>query len=206
MDQQQIKPVENSKAKQRTYAKQLGRYKLAVRSEFYFEAMMIVYAMLEDRLLSLLYYTGVLEKRSDIKISIKTKVFLSDIIAEYEKNATKELPNIKNITGKMEMVKVMLTWAKSCENISGKYPELLKGILEGIDIGGLLDVLEELKPWLKYRNEIIHASMNKNIDSLYEKLGEKVEKGMGYARFIDEQVRALKKDNRVRKKMSMGNQ
>jgi len=48
--------------------------------------------------------------------------------------------------------------------------------------------------------------MNKNIDSLYEQLGAKVEEGMGYARFIDEQVRVLKRDNRVRKKMNMGNQ
>jgi hypothetical protein len=83
---------------------------------------------------------------------------------------------------------------------------LLKSLLERIDIGGMLDVLKSLEPWLDYRNEIIHASMNKNIDSLYEQLGAKVEEGMEYARFIDEQVRILKRDNRVRKKMNMGNQ
>ena len=41
---------------------------------------------------------------------------------------------------------------------------------------------------------------------MYEQLGAKVEEGMKYARFIDEQVRILKKDNRVRKKMNMGQQ
>ena len=66
--------------------------------------------------------------------------------------------------------------------------------------------MESVEPWLKYRNEIIHASMNKNIDSLYGQLGEWVEEGMEYAKFIDRQVSILKKDNRVRKKMNLGNQ
>ena len=56
MNERQIKQVEDNKEKQQTYSKQLGRYKLAIRNEFYFEAMLIVYAMLEDRLLSFLYY------------------------------------------------------------------------------------------------------------------------------------------------------
>ena len=206
MEQRQIKPVENNQAKQQTYAKQLGRYKLAMRNEFYFEAMMIVYAMLEDRLLSFLYYTGALANRNDIKISKKTKAYLSDIVTQHEQNESKVMLGTKNITGKMKIVKAMLTWASESENAEEKYFVLLKALLEGIDIGGMLDTLELLEPWLKYRNEIIHASMNKNIDSLYEQLGTKIEEGMGYARFIDEQVRILKRDNRVRKKMNMGNQ
>lgn len=206
MEQRQIKPVENNGEKQLTYAKQLGRYKLAMRNEFYFEAMMIVYAMLEDRLLSFLYYAGALANRNDIKISKKTKACLVDIVAQHEQNENKVTIGTKNITGKMKIVKAMLTWASESEKAEEKYLVLLKALLEGIDIGGMLDTLELLEPWLKYRNEIIHASMNKNIDSLYEQLGAKVEEGMGYARFIDEQVRILKRDNRVRKKMDMGNQ
>lgn len=206
MEQRQIKPVENNGEKQLTYAKQLGRYKLAMRNEFYFEAMMIVYAMLEDRLLSFLYYAGALANRNDIKISKKTKACLVDIVAQHEQNENKVTIGTKNITGKMKMVKAMLTWASESEKAEEKYLVLLKALLEGSDIGGMLDTLELLEPWLKYRNEIIHASMNKNIDSLYEQLGAKVEEGMGYARFIDEQVRILKRDNRVRKKMNMGNQ
>ena len=53
--------------------------------------------------------------------------------------------------------------------------------------------------WLAYRNEIIHASMNKNIEALYEDLEEQAEKGMELARFIDSQVRVLKTKGKVRK-------
>ena len=206
MKKRQIKPVENNKEKQRTYARQLGRYKLALKNEFYFEAMLIVYAMLEDRMLSFLYYTGAIENRSTIKISKKTRKYLKDMVAPFKKNENKVTLGTKNITGKMKIIKAMLVWASKIENTEEKYLVLLKSLLEGIDIGGTLDVLKSLEPWLDYRNEIIHASMNKNIDSLYEQLGAKVEEGMEYARFIDEQVRILKRDNRVRKKMNMGNQ
>lgn len=205
MEKRQIKPVENNKEKQRTYARQLGRYKLALKNEFYFEAMLIVYAMLEDRMLSFLYYTGAIENRSTMKISKTTRKYLIGMVVAFEKNE-KVILSTEKITGKMKIIKAMLVWASEIENTEEKYLVLLKSLLEGIDIGGMLDVLKSLEPWLKYRNEIIHASMNKNIDSLYEQLGAKVEEGMEYARFIDEQVRILKRDNRVRKKMNMGNQ
>lgn len=204
MVKRQIKPVENNKEKQQTYAKQLGRYKFAIRNEFYFEAMIIVYAMLEDRLLSFLYYTGVMENRSTLKASKKTKAYVTDIVGIYAKEGKKVTLRIKNITGKMEIAKAMLKWASECENVEDKYLVMLKALLEGIDIGGMLDTIETLGTWLGYRNEIIHSSMNKNINDMYEQLGDKVEEGMKYARFIDEQVRILKKDNRVRKKMNMG--
>ena len=168
--------------------------------------MLIVYAMLEDRMLSFLYYTGAIENRSTIKISKKTRKYLIDMVAPFEKNGSKVILGTKNITGKMKIIKAMLVWVSKIENTEEKYLVLLKSLLEGIDIGGMLDVLKSLEPWLDYRNEIIHASMNKNIASLYEQLGAKVEEGMEYARFIDEQVRILKRDNRVRKKMNMGNQ
>ena len=205
MKKRQIKPVENNKEKQRTYARQLGRYKLALKNEFYFEAMLIVYAMLEDRMLSFLYYTGAIENRSTMKISKTTRKYLIGMVVAFEKNE-KVILSTEKITGKMKIIKAMLVWASKIENTEEKYLVLLKSLLEGIDIGGTLDVLKSLEPWLDYRNEIIHASMNKNIDSLYEQLGAKVEEGMEYARFIDEQVRILKRDNRVRKKMNMGNQ
>ena len=205
MKPRNIKPVENNKEKQQTYAKQLGKYKLAVRNEFYFEAMMIVYAMLEDRLLSFLYYTGARDDRNTIKVSRTTSAYIKAIMAEGKKDKDKIIFKMGTITGKMKIINAMLLWAEKCEHVNEEYPLLLKSLLESIDIGGMKDTMKALGSWLDYRNEIIHASMNKNIENMYEQLGEKVIEGMEYARFIDEQVRVMKKDNRVRKKMKMGN-
>ena len=59
--------------------------------------------------------------------------------------------------------------------------------------------------WLKYRNEVMHAAMNKNLGSLYDSIDIKVEAGMEYARLLDSFARNMKKDNRVRKLLKMGN-
>ena len=42
--------------------------------------------------------------------------------------------------------------------------------------------------------------------SLAKKLALKVEEGMNYARFLDSQVRILKKGNMIRKALHLGNQ
>lgn len=48
--EKQIAAVKDNTEKQEAYRKQLGRYRRALNNEFYFEAMLIVYAMIEDRL------------------------------------------------------------------------------------------------------------------------------------------------------------
>ena len=199
-----IQPVENNIEKQQTYAKQLGRYKLAMRNDFFFEAMMIVYAMLEDRLNSYLYYIGAYDNRKIIKISKRTKKYLLEIVSLYEKGDKQIRLRTDTITGKMKIVEATLKWVEDVTNVQDKYLVELKNELEGIDVGGLLITIDEIKDWLKYRNEIVHASMNKNIDCLYESLKLRVEDGMEYARFLDNQVKILKKSNNVRKKMNMG--
>ena len=197
-----IKPVDNNVSKQRTYKKLLGRYKLAIKNEFYFEAMIIVYAMLEDRLRSILYYTGVLNNREKLSLHKKTKNQVQDIVAIYQKDSK---ISMKNITGKMKIIKSMLMWSTECENVEDRYLLLLKSALETIDIGAMLETLDCLEGWLKYRNEVIHASMNKDIDSLFSDLAEKIEEGMRCARLIDNQASILRKKSLIRKKMNLGN-
>ena len=75
--EKQIAAVKDNTEKQEAYRKQLGRYRRALNNEFYFEAMLIVYAMIEDRLRSFLYYIGALRKADDPKLNVKqTKAIL----------------------------------------------------------------------------------------------------------------------------------
>lgn len=79
----------------------------------------------------------------------------------------------------------------------------LNDAIDGLDIDEVTEVFAGLRKWLDYRNEVMHAAMNKNIYSLYDGLREKVEEGMEYARALDAYIRILKKDNSVRKQLKM---
>ena len=104
----------------------------------------------------------------------------------------------------MLIIKSMLVWSTECEYVDDEYLLLLKSVLVTIDIGAMIETIDCLGSWLKYRYEVIHASMNKDIDSLFGDLPEKVEEGMQYARLIDAQTTILMKKSLVRKKMIMG--
>ncbi len=199
MSDEKIKQANNNKERQETYARQLARYKKAMKEEFYFEAMLIVYSMMEDRLKSILFYAGVCQNRTDNKISSITKSQINEIYRQKFDDGSQI--KLSTITGKMKLISSFIDWEINTEQVEKDdvYLYELKTLMEDLDVGGILETFEKMSDWLRYRNEIIHASMNKNIDALYENLGENVSKGMEYARFLDDQEKIMKKSNRVRK-------
>lgn len=210
MAKKQIKEANNNIERQETYRNQLGRYKRAMANGFYFEAMMIVYSMLEDRLKSFLYYCGFFASRSTLKLNSKIKQAIIPVV--YGEYIPARLPGFDKISAKVIFIRGMLKWATDVDGADIQdeaYLSELKRQLECIDIGGMLEVLDELNDkesgWLNYRNEIIHASLNKNIESLYSEIEEHVIKGMEYARFIDDQVRVFRGKPYVRKMLGLQN-
>lgn len=92
MEEKHIESVLGNNDKQNTYRKLMGRYKKAVSNEFYFEAMMIVYAALEDRFRSFLYYIGAIRNTTDEGLNVsKTKKH-----SEYYILAQKRLVKTRN--------------------------------------------------------------------------------------------------------------
>jgi hypothetical protein len=82
------------------------------------------------------------------------------------------------------------------------YPAVLRSTYEQcLDMEQFLRILAEMEAWSGYRNEIIHGLLNKNYSSVNTQLREQVEAGMGYARFIDGQIKLLKKKNTIRHTM-----
>ena len=171
---------------------------------FYFEAILIDYAMIEDRLRSFIYYIGGLRTRDHYKIGkgyVRNK--LTEIVNEYKGAKENNSLGISSVSGKMKIIKATLRWASEVENTPDeKYLTALKSQYEGqLDIGGILYTLEEIRHWCDYRNEMVHALMNKNIDSVNAKLEEQAAKGMELAMYLDGQVKALKKGNKIRKSL-----
>ncbi len=203
MEERLIKPVENNKDKQMTYSQLLGRYKAALRGKFYFEALLIEYSMIEDRLTSFLYHLGVMPNRLTLKVSAsKTKNQIREIVFGYEKDLTKI--KLSDISGKIKVISSLFKWVSETTEVpDDKYLKVLKKQCESLDIGGILDVFDKLLVWCRYRNEIIHSALNKNITGIYTELEDRVLEGMEYARFIDSQVAIIKKGNVIRRSMNL---
>lgn len=203
--ERKIKPVIDNFDKQRTYRMHKGRYKRAMENEFFFEALLIDYALMEDRLRSMIYHMGFLKNRTCYQIWKQKNVCLREIVAKYKNKKEDCRLSIKNISGKMKIVRCVLKWAayaeEDCRN--DRHLSALKSQCERLDIVGLLDALDELHEWCDYRNEVIHALMNKNLESLSEELKEHAEKGMRLADILDKQERIIKKGDRIRKSANL---
>lgn len=84
-----------------------------------------------------------------------------------------------------------------------KHLVLLKSRFEELDIDAFLCTIKEIEEWCSYRNEIVHALMNKNLESIESELKEKAEVGMRLANNIDSQERMIKKGNKIRKGINL---
>lgn len=206
MGKRLIQPVSDNKDKQKTYAENMAKYKKAMAGEFYFEAMLIDYAMLEDRLRSFLYHIALLKGRESYKADntpVKDKI--KAIVAEYKDKDKNDSLTISSISGKIRIVKSTLRWAvNTCGTDNDQYLTILKKQYEAtLDIGDVLDRLSDISNWCAYRNEVIHALLNKNTGSLMKELPLQAERGMELARFMDDQVKKLKKGNVIRRKLKL---
>lgn len=203
MKERQIKPVESNIEKACTYRQMKGRYNKAISENFHFEAIMIDYAMIEDRLRSFIYHIGGMNNRTSLKLDNKiSKPFLLPLYNEYTKKKCVGL-NLSNVSTKYNIIRAVLNWVENTEGANGKYQQKLKFACESLDIEDVLQCFDELEKWCSYRNEVIHGLMNKNILSLDEKLADKAEEGMKLAMRIDSYVRMVKKGNIVRKSLNL---
>ena len=203
MNKRLIKPAENNKEKEYTYRQMKGRYSKAMSEKFYFEAMMIDYAMIEDRLRSFIYHIGGMNNRTSSKLDNKTsKPFLLLMYNGYSKKKNTGL-NLNNVSTKCNLIRAMLNWVENTEGADGKYQQKLKYACESLDTEDVLQCFDELEKWCKYRNEVIHGLLNKSVISLNDELADKAEEGMKLAVRIDSYVCVVRKGNIVRKSLNL---
>ena len=204
-----IKPVSDNTDKQNSYREYLRRYNKAMQEGFYLEAILIDYAIIEDRLRSFIYHLGLLNTKDSYKADgTKAKKCLKGIISDYKLNGENDHFNINSITGKIKIIRCTLLWAEQESfNSDDRYLKILRDQYDRyLDVDGLLDTLSEIDDWRDYRNEVIHSLFNKNTYSLNEEISVQAERGMQLARFVDNQVKCLKKGNRIRKSINLSNQ
>lgn len=202
-----IKRVVDNRDKQRTYREQKYRFKRAVSNEFYLEALMIDYALLEDRLRALLFHMGFLTDRNATKIWKMKKQFLNDVVSKYKEPKENGTLTISSISGKIKIIRCVLLWSNDTRETNDQDAHLraLKNRCNTTDASKLLSTLNEVQNWCRYRNEVIHGLMNKNVEDLSQKLEEMVNKGKILADSIDNQVKLFKKGNVIRKSVNLSN-
>lgn len=199
MAKRKIKPVADSREKQATYAKNMARYKSAMTQGFYFEALVIDYAMIEDRLRSMIYHMALLKDRNQIKLWNKTKEKLY-AMATFNKT-DKPRYSATTLSGKLSIVREAVLWTTQVTDgyEEDRYLVALKSQIESMDADALLQALDAVVQWKDYRNEIVHSLLNKNIESVAEKAADVAIHGMELARELDSHERLLKKGHLIRR-------
>lgn len=205
MAERQIQPVQTNTEKQQTYRKLLSKYKRAMEQEFYCEALMIDYAMIEDRLHSMIYHMGFLADRNKTAIWKKARPYLLQIVNEYRQDSKDDSLGSTSLSGKIKIVRGVFLWAS---NTAGGYMNnahltVLKSRLDEIDSERVMQVLEDIDRWKGYRNEVVHAMMNKNIVQLEETIQPYAAEGMRLARELDAVEREIKAGNRIRRRINL---
>lgn len=213
--QRVISPVETMQEKYETYRAEMARLKVALQQGFYFEAMLIEYALLEDRLRSFVYHAGLLQNRKAShllpgknavrkdfnRIAQRVKTWKLEDGKEKGNTSNFERLSVNKISDKIFIVRTIVLWSSELESLpdESRYLQALRGQCESLDGAALLETLDAIDTWRMYRNEVIHSLMNKRMESVQQKLSEQVEQGVQLARQLDAQVTILKKNNRIRK-------
>ena len=201
--------------KYETYRAEMARLKGALQQGFYFEAMLIEYALLEDRLRSFVYHAGLLQNRKAShllpgknavrkdfnRIAQRVKTWKLEDGKETGNTSNFERLSVNKISDKIFIVRTIVLWSSELESLpdESRYLQALRGQCESLDAAALLETLDAIDTWRMYRNEVIHSLMNKRMESVQQKLSEQVEQGVQLARQLDAQVTILKKNNRIRK-------
>ena len=173
-----------------------------MKHAFYFEALLIDYAMLEDRIAAFLWAAGVLNDADKFGLGNKrNKVQLRQLYTAYK--GEDKTPILRNISAKIDMILALIKFAQQDYSEDDRYLSALHRGLQTLDLETLKETVNALDSWRKYRNDVIHGAMSKNIYSLYEKLEENTANGLAYARVIDKESQKLKRRAYIRKSVHM---
>lgn len=200
-------PISNT-TKQRVYTQQMGRYKKAMKQGFFLEAVFIVYAMLEDRLRSFLYHSGISNSERSLTSTNKEVTQLLVALALVDTSKAGKPINLVKLHTKRQVTQALLGWAQRPELANQEpeteFQEQLREKLAQLGGSQKLSVeLGELEAWASERNSLVHDLLGQDPADFQEKLKTSAEKGYGIARAIDNAVKSLRKKPDLRQKYSI---
>lgn len=197
MKDKRLTQYKDGKGKKKAHAYLNRRYKKAIENGFNFEAMMISYNLVEDRLVAFLHYAGVVNRDAEkLTIAKKIRPLIRRVLNKNEKFRI----NVSNIGVKLDIIEA-LTKMECCGDT---YLTAVKEQLrKTVPIDQLFDVVNQCKKWKDTRNTYVHGLANKNPDEVEQYAKEVAEKGHEISREIDRLVDRFKANNNIRKKFNL---
>ena len=178
--------------KQNSHAYLNRKYGLAIRQGFYFEGIMISYNLVEDRLIALLHYAGVLSRDSDkLYVTKRTKQSIRKLLGKTEKQKI----IIYNIETKLNILEAFIK-----SDYWDEYVLTVRELLAKTHCTDELCLLiDKCRKWKEVRNKYVHGLANKSPESV-EKMAETIaDEGKQIARRLDNCVGRFSNKNNIRK-------
>ena len=186
-----VKVVSDNMDKYATYTNCMDKYNSALENDAYLEAMMLVYAMLEDRLKSFLVYIKAIDNIESRYLDIDdTKELLMDIYLKYYKGKKKNVLDLNNISCKKNLVLSIFEWYQEHKYIkdNDEYLDKLKSLMDLYSYDESIEMFKDFDTWCNFRNNVMHGLLNKNSDSVNCHLKEQAEYGLKIFRYFDKLV------------------
>ena len=193
-----IKEVTSNAEKGESYKRILANYNKAYRQGFYFEGLLLIYAVLEDRTSSILYHCGFTQEDDRRKtIGGKTRQDVRTILKG-------ELKGFDSFSKKLNAVEKLLNWAQSAEVPQTEYQKYLKrSVNRSRSIEKILNTKESLNgDWREKRNLIIHGLANKDYFAAQDAAKELCEQGKR-AFIVLNQFSKVMKNKDIRQKFNI---
>ena len=215
-----MKTVKTGKEKQLAYTSEYRQFNKAIRNGFYLEAVAIGYAIIEDRLTAFLHHAGCISRGlEELKINRAVYPYLRRLLKRDDKYSIK----IKNISVKIEVITAVLNMsesnARAIDNDIDSFIQSKKrkqsiakpGFMadlykqaQALDRARIMEIFERIDPWRTDRNQLIHALLNKTVDTAFEAKKQCAEESYSITRDLDNYlVKPFKENNRIRKKYNI---
>lgn len=194
-----IATITTNAEKNTAYQKHMERFKRAKAGGFHLEAIFILYALIEDRLSAFLYHAGITNATRE-KITRNGKV-RPQLIGTITVLSAKQ-PSVRPAGTKIKTIKELLVWSVgyAVNDPAFNYLDALcNQINRTKGKEDMFDTLTRIEEWCVYRNELVHALLNKKVENQEEVLQNLVAEGEACNRLLQNFVKSFKVRNTLRK-------
>ena len=212
-----MKNVKNNTDRKINYIREYRRYKTALNNDYYLEAIAIVYAIMEDRLVSFLHHAGIVSRDNEnLKITRASSPYIRKLMGKEGSAPIR----IKDITEKIDIIMKLInmdellaleiddeveqfvkTYQKKGVARKGYMHDIYCQINRSINKEKAQELFSAFIPWRDTRNKLIHALLNKTAKSSDNAKEECAKAGYLLTRQFDDYLaKPFSKNNTIRKR------